>query len=155
MAALYYWLQQMLAKEIGLALSRRRDSVAATMPRCRRDVAVAPRRRRGMAAAVGAASLDGVVHADAVVVPRRLPRQGGSEPEILEGSCGSSAGVADAGEVPGLPRRGSRAKIWFKNIEKSVFLGPSVGSQGGLFSDSVPVGNQKRHSKKQNLEGRE
>ena len=57
-----------------------------------------------MAAAVGAASLDGVVHADAVVVPRRLPRQGGSEPEILEGICGSSAGVAAAGEVPGLPR---------------------------------------------------
>ena len=46
-----------------------------------------------MAAAVGAASLDGVVHADAVVVPRRLPRQGGSEPEILEGICGSSAGA--------------------------------------------------------------
>ena len=64
-----------------------------------------------MAAAVGAASLDGVVHADAVVVPRRLPRQGGSEPEILEGICGSSAGAeavrADAGvagEVPGLPQ---------------------------------------------------
>ena len=60
-------------------------------------------RRRGMAAAVGAASLDGVVHADAVVVPRRLPRQGGSEPEILEGICGSSAG-ADAGEVLGCGR---------------------------------------------------
>ena len=57
-----------------------------------------------MAAAVAAASLDGVVHADAVVVPRRLPRQGGSEPEILEGICGSSAGVAAAGDVPGLPR---------------------------------------------------
>ena len=61
-------------------------------------------RRRSMAAAVAAASLDGVVHADAVVVPRRLPRQGGSEPEILEGICGSSAGVAAAGDVPGLPR---------------------------------------------------
>ena len=57
-----------------------------------------------MAVAVGVASLDGVVHADAVVVPRRLPRQGGSEPEILEGICGSSAGVAAAGDVPGLPR---------------------------------------------------
>ena len=57
-----------------------------------------------MAAAVGAASLDGVVHADAVVVPRRLQRQGGSEPEIQSSICGSSAGVADAGGVPGLPR---------------------------------------------------
>ena len=79
-----------------------------------------------MAAAVGAASLDGVVHADAVVVPRRLPRQGGSEPEILEGICGSSAGAeavradaGEAGEVPGLPRR------------------PELGCAGGI--DGVAV----------------
>ena len=51
----------------------------------------------------GAASLDGVVHADAVVVPRsaRARRLRARDPE---GICGSSAGVAAAGEVPGLPR---------------------------------------------------
>ena len=83
-------------------------------------------RRRGMAAAVAATSLDGVVHADAVLVPRRLPRQGGSEPEILEGICGSSAGAeavradaGEAGEVPGLPRR------------------PELGCAGGI--DGVTV----------------
>ena len=52
LAALKCWLQEMLATEIGLALSRRRDGVAAAMlRRCHGDAAGPLQQRRGVAAA--------------------------------------------------------------------------------------------------------
>ena len=59
MAALKCWLQEMLATEIGLASSQRRDGVAAAMPRRRKtspwhcgDDAAWPRRRQDFRDAV-------------------------------------------------------------------------------------------------------
>ena len=55
----------------------------------------------------------------------------------------------------GCPGGGSRAKIGLKNIEKQYFLGSSVGSQGGLLSDSLPVGNPQKHTEKPIFYGRQ
>ena len=58
-------------------------------------------------------------------------------------------------EVPGCPGGGLGPKFDSKTLKNHYFLRSSVGSQGGLFSDSVPVGNLQRHSEKQIFEGRQ
>ena len=70
MAALKCWLQEMLAKEIGLALSRRRGGDAAASP-WRRDVTVARRRRRrGVRRRGDAMAMPPRCRGDAAATPR-------------------------------------------------------------------------------------
>ena len=66
-----------------------------------------------------------------------------------EGSPGSNL------RSRGCPGGGLGPKFDSKTSKNHYFLGSSVGSQGGLFSDSVPVGNLQRHSEKQIFEGRQ
>ena len=66
-----------------------------------------------------------------------------------EGSPGSNL------RSRGCPGGGLGPKFDSKTFKNHYVLGSSVGSQGGLFSDSVPVGNLQRHSEKQIFEGRQ
>ena len=66
-----------------------------------------------------------------------------------EGSPGSNL------RSQGCPGGGLGPKFDSKTSKNHYFLGSSVGSRGGLFSDSVPVGNLQRHSEKQVFEGRQ
>ena len=66
-----------------------------------------------------------------------------------EGSPGSNL------RSRGCPGGGLGPKFDSKTSKNHCFVGLSVRSQGGLFSDSVPVGNLQRQSEKQIFEGRQ
>ena len=64
-----------------------------------------------------------------------------------EGSPGSNL------RSQGCPGGSLGPKFDSKTSKNQYSLGSSVGSQGGLFSDSVPVGNLQRRFEKQIFEG--